>query len=514
MAESEPTVAPPAAEAPGGEAAATDFGDRRPADRFRRVGRMSALYLAGAVLARISKFLLVPFYVRFLTKAEVGTVVLLVVLQSALARLFPMGLGNAIQRFYPEFPSATSADQYTAGLWWVVFAMGAAWAGLAWATVPVWSDWIDPSIPMGFMVLAVAAAAFQGTSAVATMRFIARQEPIRHTAYTTLELLASTAAVIVLVAVFDLGVAGVLWGMVGGYSLFAVASGALTHHWARWRPRLLRFGESLRYAVSVVPHLLFVWGITFADRLLLVQFVDLEEVGVYGVGYQLGTVATVFTVSVTNAWLARFFRASEGEAGAREYSATLTRLAVMLLWITLGTVALAPEVIAVVATAEYADSVGILQLVAVGYVFHGLTQAFLLPLFLKAAGGRVSVSTGIGLAVNVGMNLLLLPWLGITGAAIATVGAFAASAIMAFVYAQRVYPFKLERWRLGVASGLAAALCIGSLLIDEIGWIPTTARGLLVVAYPAVLWFWPGRPVITAEERDAVVSRVGRYLRH
>lgn len=517
MAERDPAgeSGPPDAAAVALVSPAPEAGEGPPppdADRYKRVGWTSVLYLVGSFVSKFAKFLLVPFYVRFLTKAEVGTVVFLEALIIALARFFPLGLNQSVKRFYADFATDREADRYAAGMWWVVLAVSIGWAGVAWATQAVWAGWIDASIPAGFLALAVAAAALQGNAAVPTVRYIARQQPVGHTVYTTLQLVAVTGCVVVAVGVYDLGVAGVLWGQILAYGAWTVLSGALTNGWAGWRPRFTRIRASFAFSIAVVPHLLFTWGITFADRVLLVRFVDLEDVAVYGVGYQIGALVTVFSLSVTNAWLARFFRASEGDAGADEFARTLTRMTLVLLWLSLCTFALAPELVAVAATSAYAESVTILQMVAVAHVFHGLNQAFLLPLFLRHATGLVSASTGLGLAVNVGLNLLLIPRLGIYGAAVATVVSYGVIAGTSYVYARRVYPVRFDGRRVGVAGLLAAGLGAAALLFPDIGWAPTAARALLAAAFPVLLWSWPGRPLLTPLDRAAALA-VPRTLR-
>ncbi|WP_412063076.1 lipopolysaccharide biosynthesis protein [Rubrivirga sp. IMCC45206] len=482
------------------------------AERYKRVGKMSALYLAGAFVSKLAKFLLVPFYVRYLTKAEVGTVVFLDALILALARLFPLGLNQAVKRFYPEVGGDRDGDRFTFGIWAVVLGFGAAGAGLAWAAAPVWTGAVAEAIPAGFLVLAVAIAGLQGNAAVPTTRFVARQQPLAHTAYTTAQFILVTACIVVGVGVLGRGVEGVLWGQLAAYVAWTVLAGVLLGRWAGWRPSFSRVGASLAFSVAVVPHLLFTWGITFADRLILVRYVSLEAVGVYGVGYQIGSLITIFSLSVTNAWLARFFRASEGDAGADEFAQTLTRMTLVLLALSLATFALAPELIAVAATSAYADSVPILRMIAAAHVFHGLNQAFILPLFLKKRTGLVSASTGFGLVVNVGLNVLLIPRYGITGAAVATIASYVGIAVSSYVFARGVYPVRIEGARLGLASGLALALGAGAMLLPDLSLIHTLGRLALVAAFPAVLWAWPGGALLTPADRAAALA-IPRRLR-
>ena len=54
--------------------------------------------------------------------------------------------------------------------------------------------------------------------------------------------------------------------------------------------------------------------------------------------------------------------------------------------------------------------------------------------------------TGFGAAVNIGLNVLLIPRYGMVGAAIATLVAYVALLLGMTLYSQRVYPVPYQ-WR-------------------------------------------------------------------
>ena len=463
----------------------------------KRMGLASAIYVGGALFAKVAKFLLVPFYVHYLTPAEVGIVVFLQAVSYALARVYPLGLGQAVKRYYVEFAEARDADRFTAGVWWTVAAAAVGLSALLMGTVPLWGRVIGSQIPNSLIVLAVADAALQGVATIPTMRYIVRQQPMAHSAFTIAQTVSVTVAVIVFVAGLGWGVEGVLWGEIVGYGVWAVGSMVLVNVPAGWRPRFTLLPEAFRYSIVLLPHLVFVWGITFADRLILEAQVSLDALGVYGVGYQMATVLTMVSVAISNAWLARFFRTGAAEGGAAEYARTFSVIYVLVLFLSLGLFVFADEVIAVVADARYGGAVWILRLVVVAHVFHAANQFFMLPLFLAKETRHISTSTGLGLAANVGANLLLVPALGIVGAAVATILAYAAAAASSYAFAQRSYPMGLH-WRpLLVSTGVAVALAaVGALAFREPSVGGVLGKLGLCVAFPLVLLYWPGRPVV------------------
>jgi O-antigen/teichoic acid export membrane protein len=479
------------------------------------MGLASAIYVGGALLAKVAKFLLVPFYVHYLTQAEVGVVVFLQAVSYALARVFPLGLGQAVKRYYVEFDDVTEADRFTAGIWWTVTAAAVGLSALLMGTASIWGQVIGAQIATSLIVLAVADAALQGIGTIPLMRYIVRQEPLAHSAFSIAQVVSVTGAVVVFVAVFGWGVEGVLWGEIVGYGVWALASAAIVNVPARWRPTFGRLREAFEYSVVLLPHLVFVWGITFADRLILEATVRLDELGVYGVGYQMATVMTMVTIAVSNAWLARFFRTGLADGGPEGYARTFSAVTVLALFLALGLVVFADVIIAVVATPEYGDAVLVLRLVVVAHVFHAANQFLMLPLFLTKETRHISTSTGLGLAANVLANLLLIPVLGIVGAAVATIAAYLVASAASFVFARRGYPVRLDWRSLSIAVGVASVLGGVALALPSDGRPALTilAKLGLCVAFPLVLLVWPGRAVLDRahlERWTRQLSRVGR----
>ena len=92
------------------------------------------------------------------------------------------------------------------------------------------------------------------------------------------------------------------------------------------------------------------------------------------------------------------------------------------------------------------------------------------------------VITGVAAAVNVGLNLVLIPPYGIMGAAVATVVAYVVMFLGMTWYAQRVFPTPYQ-WR-RVFTAVAAA--VGLLLVGKaLGGL--TAAIVLSLAYPFAL---------------------------
>ena len=122
-----------------------------------------------------------------------------------------------------------------------------------------------------------------------------------------------------------------------------------------------------------------------------------------------------------------------------------------------------------------------MPVVTLAYLFNGLYFVMLAPLMLDKRTGAVSAATWAGAVMNIALNWLLIPRLGMMGAAWATLAAYAAMAVAVWALGRASRPVPYEWKRLAILAGWTAAL-----------WWPSSSVGLparfvLLAAYPAGL---------------------------
>jgi O-antigen/teichoic acid export membrane protein len=135
--------------------------------------------------------------------------------------------------------------------------------------------------------------------------------------------------------------------------------------------------------------------------------------------------------------------------------------------------------------------------VALGWALYGLS------LVLVAMAGRAQVTVRnapaavCGLAVNVLLLALLVPSLGIAGAGLALVGAYAVTLIALWVLTRRLFPVAFEWGRLALFVAVTGGLTVaGELLLPTAGAAGLLGRALVLAAIPCALYalrfFRPG----------------------
>ena len=225
-----------------------------------------------------------------------------------------------------------------------------------------------------------------------------------------------------------------------------------------------------------------------ADRPILAKMTGLAAAGIYGTCYKLGIGMMLLVGMFDQAWKPFILeRADRPDAGAI-IARVLTYFTALAAWALLAIVFfIGPLVTAPLFGGKplihpsFWSGLPVVPIVTLGYLFNGLYFVMLAPLMLDKRTGAVSAATWAGALVNILLNALLIPRLGMMGAAWATLAAYAVMAAAVWALGRASRPVPYEWTRLAVLAGWTAAL-----------WWPgmsagLPARFLLLAAYPVGL---------------------------
>ena len=225
------------------------------------------------------------------------------------------------------------------------------------------------------------------------------------------------------------------------------------------------------------------------DRIIIQAILGPAEVGRYQVAYVVGSVIILLLTFTSAAWTPRF-AALRNERDRRDLAAQsrdeLYRILMpVLLGVTLG----APVLLRIVAPASFEPEsltavVFLVALCAFPVATSGAVTRLLVILRRGKTVGAISV---IGAAVNVALNFLLIPMIGILGAAVATLVAYILLALLQ-LWALPTEP-RMARppWRLVLACLAIAAASAGSVFLPQTdAW--NTAKFIAAVA--CLPWFF------------------------
>lgn len=158
------------------------------------------------------------------------------------------------------------------------------------------------------------------------------------------------------------------------------------------------------------------------DVLLIGLLLTNAEVGIYTAAYRLCFFMRGFSISINHSYLPAFTRLYKEDPA--QLSKLATQMMELGIWLSapfvVGGFLLAEPLMTTFFGAAYTDGAGAMRLLLLSIGFQFLYGTFH-NLFLVAHRLRTElVVLGMGAALNIGLNLLLIPRYGILGAAVAT----------------------------------------------------------------------------------------------
>ena len=454
------------------------------AKRLAELARHSAVYGLGTLVSRFIAVLLLPVYTRYLSPADYGLIETLIALSAVLTVLLAAGVKSAFFRFYFDEPEGPGRGRVIRTSFW--FTMASATAGLAAGLVfagPI-SDLLFGTSDHADLVR----AAFVGLWAHVnyeqmTSLFRVEQRSVAYLIATLINLVLTVGATLLLVVALDKGPIGVIVGNLTG--TLVVYAGLLAYRRERLGLELDRplLREMNRFGMPLVPSALFLWILNFSDRFFLVKLAGAREVGLYSIGVRVASAIILLLAAFRTAWPAFAYSIEDDREAARAYSYVLTYIVVITSWMALALGVLAPWLVRLLTTEEFYDAQRVVAPLAFAAAAFGAYVVVVIGIGRARQTRSNWVISGVAALLNIGLNVALIPPFGMMGAAVATIGAYAALFLGMAWKAQRVFPVPYQWRRVATAMGTAIALTVIGRALD----VPLAAAIALVAVYPLVL---------------------------
>jgi O-antigen/teichoic acid export membrane protein len=431
----------------------------------RRFFRDSALYGVATVLSKGLTVLMVPVYTAFMSRSQIGLLELLLGGIAVLSLIVGLDISNALALEYGRAKEAEERKRYSStALWFSVAAFGIALA-VFWCTAETVATGVvgDPQAAAAIRAGAVSMAV-SGVYLVTGQQLRWMMQPGKFGIVSFSFTLISLCATVFFAGPCGMGVPGVLYGTAAGAAAglvlslcFSRGEFSLTFD----RPALRRM---LVFCVPLVPSSLAAVVSQYISRFAIEAELGRESVGVYGVAGRLAGLAGLMMLGFGSALTPLVYAGQDDPATPRNL-ARIFRMFVSLASFGLaGLILFTPEVMAVLTRSDYTASAPLIAWLA--------PSVLLVQMYIFAPGPWISRRTWWVAAINAAtalaalvLNWILVPRMGLTGAAVATLASAALHFTLSMAVSQHFYPVP-HQWRIlaAVAAAGAAVILLASLL--------------------------------------------------
>lgn len=406
--------------------------------KLPRIVKNSALYSFTTLLQKGASFFLLPLYTAFLTPEDYGIVNVVTSVSSFMAVLIMMALNGAATRFHYR----STDEGYRKILWGtvttIVFISSLGW-GAVFFTLHKFL--VDPFIGeieyFPYAVIGLANTVITPLYLLFQSYLQARQEALHYSINTFSHFLVQVGLAVVFIAIYKMGAVGMLLANVTTSLIFFLY--VLVFYIPKIKIGIDKkvADESFKYSLPLLPHQISIWSAGTIDRLFLNNYKGEAVTGVYSIGQQFGQVVGTIAYSVNQAFVPWFFQMIEkGKEGYRKIEQMGLVSVIAYSIIALAISLFAPEILRVMVSERFRDAWQVIPLITFAFVFHGVYFFFINILFVKDTGWVFTVTLG-AMAVDVLLNILLIPIWGFWGAGIACFMTYFSRSVFALILSRK-----------------------------------------------------------------------------
>lgn len=255
-----------------------------------------------------------------------------------------------------------------------------------------------------------------------------------------------------------------------------------------------RFGlqQMLKYSLPLIPNGGTRWLVNYADRLIITQVLGLAAVGIYSASYSL-SMGIHFLVApigfVLFPILSRLWDEGEFEE-VRRYFRYATRYFLLLsIPSCIGLTFLSPDILRLIANEEFFHSRWLVFWLTSGIVFNGIFQINVYVFHLVHQTMVNTFILAVGSLLNIGLNILFVPWLGLISSAVATAITFFLMAIVSLWYGRRLIGYKIDMGSILKSISASIVMVLVLRLLPPTNWIMISGMVIVAIAVYVLLLF-------------------------
>ncbi|MCW2950675.1 MAG: polysaccharide biosynthesis protein [Thermoleophilia bacterium] len=481
--------------------------------RILKLASHSAVYGVASVASKIVALLLLPLYTRYLTPTMYGTAEVILTLDLFAAAIARLGLQNAMMRFFYDAPiderMTTGARNVRAALT-VTFLSAIAASGLLVLFRHPLASFFLGDADYTFLIKVAALGLFANIAYSAmTATFRLQQRPTAFLCVSLANIIASTLLTYWFVTGLKWGARGLLLGNFLGFLLLVPVAMAMQKAFVKPLLDWQIIKPMFAFALPTIPMAVAYQSLTLIDRSVIRhEGGGLDALGVYALAARFAGVVMLVVTALQLSWQPFAYSIEDDAEAKHSFAIVTTWFAAVMGWLVAGLALLADPVVKLMAPPDYAEAARVVPLLALGTGIYG--AYFLVGIGasrVKRTGWHVLVAFG-AVAVSLVANLLLVPWVGVMGAAVSDVLANLALVVFMLLRAQRVFHVDYEVGRILRPVVLtAAAIAAAYLLPVGTGWQSWTSRTLLAFGWPILL---VATGFVRSEERLRIVRLLKR----
>lgn len=464
-------------------------------ENLRTALKGSFIYSLSNIASKLIGFILMPLFMKYLSVAEYGTLGILDVTTQILLAVFGLGIWYAFERWYwdKNYIHARKSVFFSVVLFSLVLSFF-LFILISFFATDLSQLLFNHSHYKNTLILMTGIAGLQIINQSPATLLRLKNKPGLFTFISITKLLVLLVLTIYLLTVKNKKVEGIYEAQFIAELVMFVFLFSLTYKELEFKFNGKALGEIIIFRLPMALSSVFVVLLSFTDRFALKFINNLEQVGLYSMGYKLAN--TIKVIVVASAWYAitpLIYKMMNQPENKRFYSKIMTYFSFGLMFFILVISIFGKEVVylfsLIAHKSGYQESYKIIPIIAFAIFFGMLKDVSTTGLNITKHTKIIALIIIVIAGLNLLLNILFIPYYHFVGAAIATLVSQIIFFIIILHFAQKKYPIPFEIKKVLLIIGVGLLLTIFANLINSV-YLPVrlAVKILLIVAFPFILY--------------------------
>ena len=405
---------------------------------YTKLAKNSFLFALGSIGSRGISFLMLPLYTRFLTPGEYGEIDVFLTTILLLTPLITVQASESVFRFSMDKNKSRSATLINA----LFLCLAGFVVLLLLAPMLIRMEFFGE---YAFVFYSVLLLTIVDNVLKQFIRGIGRIKSFISS--DILYAIVFATSNIGLICLLNWRVNGYLYSLLCAHFLsivFLVFFGGARQYFSFGSLDLSLLQLMVKYSIPLIPTAIMWWVMNVSDRYFLSYFLGFEAAGIYAVACKIPIILTTANVIFFQAWQ---ISAIEGY-GTPDFknivSNVFRMLSLSMIICTSLILLILKPLFAVMVTADFYVAWKYVPILLLGVIFSAFSSYWgVIYVASKKTTGAL-LTSGAGVLINICLNILLIPIIGIYGAVISTVVAYLSMWIFRFLHIKKTLMISID----------------------------------------------------------------------
>jgi O-antigen/teichoic acid export membrane protein len=462
--------------------------------------RHSSHYLGGRLVVMLLGFISFPVFTRVFSVAEYGVINLITNTVLLLTVLSKFGFQHSVQRYYPEGEPATSADtlrRYYSTLFYSTAILALVLTLLFVAALLLGAGRFLGITAVGTLLLACSLVMIRS---LRSMQMNLMQMENKTRLFNGMDILQKALTIGVICALlffWQKTIFAFFLGLVIVEGIILLQYVPVLSRRQLLSPSMFDVGflrTAAAFSLPLMAAEISWFVLDSGDRFFIQHYLGAQALGFYAAAYGIAIyLQDVLMAPLQMALFPICMRLwnTEGKKALQDFlSRSLDQFIFVAVAVVCVAIVTSRDVIVLLASRKFQQAHTLLPFLVVGLVLSAVTIYFRPGLMIHKRATKIAAATFYAGFLNVALNIILLPRVGLVGAAIATTVSYAGIVVFLAYQSLRVLPYKLEliSFVRYAATGAAVAWLVTQLPVETPLLSAVVKGSFILVLYSAILF--------------------------